>query len=133
MGNEDKDNAPLDITLRVQNSDLTKALARWVHDGMGITKENLDQHLQQALDNHAKKFFELSFTKKRLEGLFAEFINSYFRNINWEYCGKQIKSLSDLADAMIRTEVKARVDKIIREIAEEYITITYNPKRSEEQ
>lgn len=36
------------------------------------------------------------------------------------------------ADAMIRSEVKACVDKIIREIAEEYITITYKLKQGEE-
>ena len=118
----------VDLTLRVQNSDLTKALARWLNEGMGITKENIDEHLQEALDGRVKKYLESSVTEKKLESLFANYITEYFRGINWTINGTQVRSLSDMVYAMVASEVKASVDKTVREIAEKYITIAYNPK-----
>ena len=120
-----------DFVLRVQNSDLTKAVARWLNEGMGITKENIGEYIQEAINSNVKKYLESSVTEKNLESIFTDYIGAYFRRMSLNYNGVNIKSLTDLAEAMITREVKSCVDKTIRKIADEYITITYNPKPSE--
>lgn len=119
-----------DFTFRIQNSDLTKAVARWLNEGMGITKDNIEGYLQEALDSRVKKYLKSAVTAKNLESLFMSYVEAYFRRMNLNYNGFNIKSLSDLAEAMIKGEVKSCVDKTIRKIVDEYLTITYSPKPS---
>ena len=119
-----------DFILRVQNSDLTKAVSRWLNEGMGITKDNIEQYVQEAVYSNVGKYLESAVSKERLENLFIGYVEAYFRRMNLNYNGFNIKSLSDLAEAMIKGEVKSCVDKTIRKIVDEYLTITYSPKPS---
>ena len=122
-----------DFTLRVQNSDITKAVSRWMHEGMGITNENILEYLQEAVSSNVKKYLESSITKKSIENIVMDYIVSYFQRINLNINGRRINTITDMVEVMISQEVKACVDKTVRKITDEYLTITYKPKSPEDE
>ena len=117
-----------DFTLRIQHSDLTKAVSQWLNDGLGITKDNIGEYLQEAIDRNINKYLESIITKASIEKTVSGLILDYFRQTNWNYNGVDVKSIGDLTRAMISSEVKASVKETIRKITDEYLTITYSPK-----
>ena len=120
-----------DFTLRIQHSDLTKAISQWLNDGLGITKDNIGAYLQEAIDRNINKYLESIITKASIEKVVSTFIHNYFNRIHLNYNGKDVKSVMDLVQAMISSEVKSCVKETIRNITDEYLTITYSPKSSE--
>ena len=45
-----------DFTLRIQHSDLTKAISQWLNDGLGITKDNIGSLIAEEFKNKILRF-----------------------------------------------------------------------------
>jgi oligoribonuclease (3'-5' exoribonuclease) len=112
--------------LRIQHSDITKAVSEFLQKGCGVDKSSIDEYIRTYIKDHAKDILGNLVT----EGMLAKYIREQINYDHWlsyhlNYNGVDVKSLEDLVRAILKEDVIKIADKQIREIVNQHLKITY--------
>lgn len=112
--------------MRLQHSDITKAVGEFLEKGCGVDKSSIDEYIRSYIKDHAKDILGNLVT----EGMLAKYIREQINYGHWlsyhlNYNGVDIKSLEDLVRVILKDDVIKIADKQIRDIVGKHLKITY--------